>query len=63
MKKLSLWEDGLIKYFENKINLTNIIELVDKVNNNDLRLKRIWLYGNKKWQDLDELVITNILLF
>ena len=54
--ELSSWEDGLIECYESNDNWTNIIELSDKVNNNDLKLKSLWHYGNEKWQELDEFV-------
>ena len=54
--ELSAWEEGLIECYENNDNWENIIELSEKLNNNDLRLKGLWHYGNEKWQNLDEFV-------
>ena len=54
--ELSSWEDGLIECYENNDNWSSIIELSERVNNNDLRLKGLWHYGSEKWQDLEEFV-------
>ena len=46
--ELSSWEEGLIECYENNDNWSNIIELSERVNNNDLRLKGLWHYGSEK---------------
>ena len=51
--ELSAWEDGLIECYENNDNWSNIIELSEKVNNPDLRLKGLWHYGSEKWKDIE----------
>ena len=54
--ELSAWEEGLIECYENNDNWTNIVELSDKMNNNDLKLKGLWHYGSERWQDLDDFI-------
>ena len=54
--ELSSWEEGLIDCYEKNDNWSNIIELGEKMNNNDLKLKGLWHYGNEKWPSLDDFV-------
>ena len=50
---LSSWENGLIECYEYNNKWNNIIELSDINNNNELKLKGLWYYGNEKWKELD----------
>ena len=50
---LSSWENGLIECYEHNDKWNNIIELSDINNNNELKLRGLWYYGNEKWRELD----------
>ena len=56
--ELSSWEEGLLDCYEKNDNWSNVIELGERMNNNDLKLKGLWHYGNEKWQSLDDFVKT-----
>ena len=54
--ELSNWEDGLIECYENSDKWNNLIDLSDLNNNNEMKLKGLWLYGKEKWNLLDDYI-------
>ena len=56
LNNLSEWEDGLIDCYKNSDKINNIIEIGNLTNNNELKIKGLWLGGKEKWKILDEYI-------